>query len=157
DVLKVSGKTGIGVDELLAAIVARVPGPRVATGGVEGFTRALVFNSHFDTYKGVVVYVRMMEGTLRKGQKIRLLREGTEHAIIEMGQFRPSMTQCGELSAGQVGYFMAQIKTIADVHIGDTVTDALQPAVTALPGYKEPKPMVYSGLYPVNNNDFETL
>jgi GTP-binding protein LepA len=157
DVLKVSGKSGIGVEELLAAIVARVPSPRSATGGVDGFTRALVFNSHFDVYKGVVVYVRMMEGTLRKGQKIRLLREGTEHEIIEMGQFRPSMTQCAELSAGQVGYFMAQIKDIADVHIGDTVTEALQPATTALPGYKVPKPMVYSGLYPVNNNDFETL
>src|SRR5262249_35753614 len=114
-------------------------------------------NSHFDTYKGVVVYIRIKEGTLKKGQRIRLLRGATEHEIIEMGQFRPAMTPCDGLSAGQVGYFMAQIKKIDDVHIGDTVTDALRPATTALPGYKEPKPMVYSGLYPVNNRDFEAL
>src|SRR5438045_4791847 len=85
------------------------------------------------------------------------MRGSTEHEVIELGQFRPAMTPCESLSAGQVGYFMAQIKTLSDVHIGDTVTDALRPAETALPGYKEPKPMVFSGLYPVNNNDFETL
>src|SRR5436853_2809778 len=85
------------------------------------------------------------------------MRGGTEHDIIELGQFRPTPTPCEELSTGQVGYLMAQIKTLSDVHIGDTVTDALRPAEVALPGYKEPKPMVYSGLYPVNNNDFEAL
>src|SRR5438045_6802989 len=85
------------------------------------------------------------------------MRGSTEHEVIELGQFRPAMTPCESLSAGQVGYLMAQIKTLSDVHIGDTVTDALRPAAEALPGYKEPKPMVYSGLYPVNNNDFETL
>jgi GTP-binding protein LepA len=156
DVLRVSGKTGAGVEELLRAIVMRIPSPRAASP--DASTRALVFNSHFDTYKGVVVYVRLMQGTLRKGQRIRLMRGGTEHEIIEIGQFEAHGLRVGsELSAGQVGYFMAQIKTIADVHIGDTVTDALQPTGTALPGYKEPKPMVYSGLYPVNNKDFETL
>jgi GTP-binding protein LepA len=101
--------------------------------------------------------VRVREGVLRKGQRIRLLRAGTEHEVSELGQFRPGMTPCAELSAGQVGYLMAQIKTLDDVHIGDTVTDALRPADTALPGYKEPQPMVFSGLYPVNNNDFEAL
>src|SRR5436853_4497848 len=85
------------------------------------------------------------------------MRGGTEHDIIELGQFRPTPTPCEELSTGQVGYLMAQIKTLSDVHIGDTVTDALRPTAEALPGYKEPKPMVYSGLYPVNNNDFEAL
>src|SRR5262249_39019073 len=154
DVLKASGKIGLGIDEVLQAIVARVPAPK---GTADETLRALVFNSHFDSYKGVVVYVRIMEGTLRKGQRIRLLRGGTEHEIIDMGQFRPAMTACTELSAGQVGYFMAQIKNITDVHIGDTVTDALRPTQNALAGYKEPKPMVYSGLYPVNNQDFETL
>ncbi|HYT88803.1 MAG TPA: translation elongation factor 4 [Gemmataceae bacterium] len=154
DVLRVSGKTGLGIDELIAAIIARVPPP---PGKPDDPTRALVYNSHFDSYKGVVVYVRVKEGRIAKGQRIRLMRGGTEHEVIELGQFRPTMTPCTSLSAGQVGYLMAQIKTLSDVHIGDTVTDALHPATEALAGYKEPKPMVFSGLYPVNNNEFETL
>jgi GTP-binding protein LepA len=154
DVLQASAKTGLGVEEVLRAIVARVPAP---PGDPEATLRALVFNSHFDTYKGVVVYVRVKEGVLHKGERIRLMRGGTEHEVIELGQFRPGMTPCDELAAGQVGYVMAQIKTLGDVHIGDTVTDALRPAAEALEGYKEPKPMVFSGLYPVNNNDFEAL
>src|SRR5262249_7940598 len=119
--------------------------------------KALVYNSHFDTFKGVVVYVRVMDGVLKKGQRIRLMRGGTEYDVTELGQFRPAPTGCGELSAGQVGYFTAQIKNIGDVSIGDTVTEAADPAGAPLPGYKEPKPMVFSGLYPVNNNDFEEL
>jgi GTP-binding protein LepA len=154
DVRRASGKTGQGVEEIIQAIVQRVPAP---AGSPDDPLRALVYNSHFDSYKGVVVYIRVKEGTLIKGQRIRLMRGGTEHEIIELGQFRPTMTPCKELSAGQVGYFMAQIKTLSDVHIGDTVTDAFRPTLEALAGYKEPKPMVFSGLYPVNNNDFETL
>jgi GTP-binding protein LepA len=154
DVLGASGKTGQGVDEVIQAIIARVPPP---PGKPDDPLRALVYNSHFDSYKGVVIYVRLKEGRLEKGQRIRLMRGGTEHEVIELGQFRPAMTPCDSLSAGQVGYLMAQIKTLGDVHIGDTVTDAARPAAEALPGYKEPKPMVYSGLYPVNNDDFETL
>jgi GTP-binding protein LepA len=154
DVLRASAKTGLGVEEILQAVVSRIPPP---TGNPETPLRALVFNSHFDTYKGVVVYVRIMDGILNKGQRIRLMRGGTEHEVLELGQFRPNMTPCDELGAGQVGYLMAQIKTLSDVHIGDTVTDALRPGAEALAGYKEPKPMVFSGLYPVNNNDFETL
>jgi GTP-binding protein LepA len=154
DVLRCSAKTGQGVDEILQAIIERVPPP---AGSPEAPLKALVYNSHFDTYKGVVVYVRVKEGVLRKGQRIRLMRGGTEHEVTDIGQFRPAPTPCAELAAGQVGYFMASIKTLSDVHIGDTVTDALQPTETPLPGYKEPKPMVFSGLYPVNNNDFETL
>jgi GTP-binding protein LepA len=154
EVLRCSAKTGLGVDAVLAAIIQRIPPP---PGSPEDTLQALVFNSHFDTYKGVVVYVRIMEGTLRKGQRVRLMRGATEHEVMEVGQFRPAPTPCDSLAAGQVGFFMAQIKDISDVHIGDTVTDALRPAVTSLPGYKEPKPMVFSGLYPVNNNDFEVL
>lgn len=154
EVLRASGKTGLGVDEVLSAIIDRVPPP---AGNREAPLRALVYNSHFDTYRGVVVYVCVKDGVLRKGQRIRLLRDGTEHDILELGRFRPGMIPCDELSAGQVGYLMAQIKTLGDVHIGDTVTDALRPAADPLPGYKEPKPMVFSGLYPVNNQDFETL
>jgi GTP-binding protein LepA len=154
EVLRVSGKSGAGVDELFAAIIDRIPPP---PGSADRPLRALVYNSHFDTYKGVVVYVRIMDGALRKGQKVRLMRGATEHDVTEMGQFRPTPTSVDQLSAGQVGYFMAQIKDLGDVHIGDTVTDAANPSDQALPGYKEPKPMVFSGLYPVNNNDFEEL
>ncbi len=154
EVLRCSAKTGLGVDEVMAAIIDRIPPP---SGDPEAPLQALVYNSHFDTYKGVVVYVRIKEGVLRKGQKIRLMRGGTEHEVTDLGQFRPAPTACEELTTGQVGYFMAQIKDIQDVHIGDTVTDALRPTESALPGYKEPKPMVFSGLFPVNNNDFETL
>jgi GTP-binding protein LepA len=154
EVLHASAKTGQGVDAILAAIITRIPPP---PGQPDAPLRALVYNSHFDTYKGVVVYVRVKEGTLRVGQRIRLMRGGTEHIIAELGQFRPAPTACDQLSTGQVGYLMAQIKNLSDVHIGDTVTDALEPAQAALPGYKEPKPMVYSGLYPVNNQDFEEL
>jgi GTP-binding protein LepA len=154
DVLRVSAKTGLGIEGLLDAIVTRIPPPG---GDSETPLRALVYNSHFDTYKGVVVYVRIKEGTLRTGQRIRLMRGGTEHVVTDLGQFRPAPTPCTELSTGQVGYLMAQIKNLTDVHIGDTVTDALRPADTPLPGYTEPKPMVFSGLYPVNNQDFEEL
>jgi GTP-binding protein LepA len=154
EVLRASGKTGLGIDEVLQAIIERIPPP---SGDPSAPLKALVYNSHFDTYKGVVVYVRVMEGTLRKGQRIRLMRGNTEYDVTEMGQFRPAPTSCDALGTGQVGYFMAQIKNLSDVHIGDTVTDAANPTATALPGYKEPKPMVFSGLYPVNNNEFETL
>jgi GTP-binding protein LepA len=153
-VLHASGKTGLGVPEVLKAVVERVPPP---PGDLDAPLRALVYNSHFDTYKGVVVYVRIKDGTLSKGQKIKLMRSGQEYDVTEMGRFGPGMTPCDSLHAGQVGYFMAQIKGLADVHIGDTVTDARAPATEALPGYKEPKPMVFSGLYPVNNNEFEAL
>ncbi|MFO0927350.1 MAG: translation elongation factor 4 [Gemmataceae bacterium] len=154
EVLAASGKTGAGVDELIQAIIDRVPAP---PGDLDAPLKALVYNSHFDTYKGVVVYVRIKDGVLRKGQRIRLMRGGTEHEVSEIGQFRPAPTVCDQLVAGQVGYFMAQIKNITDVHIGDTVTDAVTATADALPGYKEPKPMVFSGLYPTNSNDFENL
>src|SRR5947209_90178 len=154
EVLHASGKTGQGVEEVLAAIIDRIPPP---PGDSAAPLKALVYNSHFDTYKGVVVYVRVMDGVLKKGMRIRLMRGATEHEVLEIGHFRPAPTVTGELGAGQVGFFMAQIKTLSDVHIGDTVTDAFNPTAAALPGYKEPKPMVFSGLYPSNNKDFEDL
>jgi GTP-binding protein LepA len=152
--LRASGKTGLGVPDVLSAIIERVPPP---PGDPNASLKALVYNSHFDTYKGVVVYVRIVEGAIRVGQKIKLMRANTDYTVLEIGQFRPGMVPCPELTTGQVGYFTAQIKNIQDVHIGDTVTDAATPTATALPGYKEPKPMVYSGLYPTNNQDFEDL
>jgi GTP-binding protein LepA len=154
DVLRASGKTGLGVSDVLAAIIERVPQP---PGSPDAPTKALIYNSHFDTYKGVVVYIRVVAGAIKVGQKVRLMREKTEYIVTELGQFRPGMVPCDTLTTGQVGYLMAAIKNIGDVHIGDTVTDAETPTDTPLPGYKEPKPMVYSGLYPVNNNEFETL
>ncbi len=154
EVLRVSGKTGVGVDELMTAIIDRVPAP---AGDPAAPLKALIYNSHFDTYKGVVVYVRLMDGQLKIGQRIKLMRTGREYVITDMGQFRPEMTKIEELGAGQVGYFTANIKNIEFVNIGDTVTDAFNPTAEPLAGYKEPKPMVYSGLFPVNNNEFEDL
>jgi GTP-binding protein LepA len=154
EVMKVSGKTGEGVDDLIQAVIDRVPAP---SGDTEAPLRALIYNSHFDTYKGVVVYVRMIDGNLKVGQKIKMMRAGREFTVTTMGQFRPHPVDVPELGAGQVGYFTANIKQIQDVAIGDTVTDSLHPATEAMPGYKEPKAMVYSGLFPVNNNEFEDL
>ena len=154
EVLAVSGKTGQGVDELMAAVIDRVPPP---AGDPAAPLKALIYNSHFDTYKGVVVYIRMIDGELKPGQRVKMMRTGREFVVTEMGQFRPAPTKVDSLGAGQVGYFTANIKAIADVGIGDTVTDALHPTAEPMTGYKEPKPMVYSGLYPVNNNEFEDL
>jgi GTP-binding protein LepA len=154
EVLKVSAKAAIGIEELMAAVVDRVPPP---PGDPAAPLKALIYNSHFDTYKGVVVYVRLMDGSIKPGQRVKLMRTGREYVVTELGQFRPGMEKTDELAAGQVGYFMANIKNIENVNIGDTVTDAFNPTAEALPGYKEPKAMVYSGLYPVNNNEFEDL
>jgi GTP-binding protein LepA len=154
EVLHASGKTGQGVDELIAAVIERVPPPPCTEGAP---LQALVYNSHFDTYKGVVVYVRIREGVLRTGQRIRMMRGNNEFIVSEMGQFRPVPTAVTELGPGQVGFFTAQIKNLTDVHIGDTVTDAAEPTAEALSGYKEPQQVVFSGLYPSNNNDFENL
>ncbi|MBL8866706.1 MAG: elongation factor 4 [Planctomycetia bacterium] len=154
EVLKCSAKAGLGIEELMAAVIDRVPAP---AGKPDEPLKALIYNSHFDTYKGVVVYIRMIDGSLKPGQRIKLMRTGREYVVTEMGQFRPEPTKIDELGAGQVGYFTANIKTIDDVNIGDTVTDAFKPTAEPMAGYKEPKPMVYSGLYPVNNNEFEDL
>jgi len=154
DVLAVSGKTGQGVDQLMTAVIDRIPPP---SGDIAAPLKALIYNSHFDTYKGVVTYIRMIDGELKPGQRIKMMRNGREYTVIEMGQFRPAATKCDSLGAGQVGYFTANIKGLEDVKIGDTVTDAFNPTAEAMAGYKEPKPMVYSGLYPVNNNEFEDL
>ncbi len=154
EVMKVSAKAGIGIEDLLAAVIERVPAP---SGSTAAPLKALIYNSHFDTYKGVVVYIRMMDGSLKVGQRVKFMRTGRESVIVEVGQFRPGMEKCDELAAGQVGYFTANIKNIENANIGDTVTDPFNPTAEALTGYKEPKPMVYSGLYPVNNGEFEDL
>ena len=154
EVLSVSGKTGAGVPELFRAIIERVPPP---PGNPEGPLRALIFDSKFDDYQGVVVYIRVIDGLLRPGQKIRLMAGETEHEVIGLGRFRPREVACDELGVGQVGYVTANIKRLSDVRIGDTITDAVRPATVALSGYKEPMQVVYCGLFPATHNQFEDL
>ncbi len=119
DVIRVSAKTGLGVPDLLAAIVERIPAP---TGDPLAPLQAMVFDSHYDEFRGAIIYVRLMNGQVHKGQKIKLLRKGTSHEVIELGQFVPTRRPCQQLSAGQVGYLICNIKSLEDVHIGDTVS-----------------------------------
>ncbi|MFC1758130.1 translation elongation factor 4 [Planctomycetota bacterium] len=154
DVVLVSAKSGIGAIELLDAIVDRVPPP---SGNPDADLQAMVFDSHYDKFRGTITYVRIMNGTVRKGDKVKLIRAGTTHDLIELGQFRPQRTACEELHAGQVGYLICNIKSIDDVHIGDTVCLANAIDVEPLPGYEEPKRMVYCGLFPSDGQDFEEL
>jgi len=154
DVLPASGKTGKGVPELLEAIVKRIPPP---TGNPDAPLQAMVFDSHYDEFRGAITYVRLMNGTVKKGQKIRFIKGGYVHEVLEIGQFAPHRRACPELKAGQVGYLICNIKSLNQVHIGDTITTAGEPAGVALPGYQEPKRMVFCGLYPSDGQDFEEL
>jgi GTP-binding protein LepA len=154
EVLWASAKTGSGVEEILEAIVERVPPP---PGDPGGRLRALIFDSVYDDYRGVIVYVRVVDGALRPGTAITMLGTGRSYTIEEVGRFVPKMSKLKELRTGEVGYLTASIKTIHDVKIGDTVTEKSSPATEALPGYREPLPMVFCGLYPTQNTDFEVL
>lgn len=154
DAVLCSAKTGIGIEDVLEAIVERVPAPQ---GDAEAPLKALVFDSKFDAYKGVVLYVRLMQGRLRKGMKIRMMATGAEFDVTEVGYFKPGIVNVDELEEGQVGFFAASIKNVKDARVGDTVTDANRPAEAALPGYRKATPMVYCGLYPVENSDYDNL
>ena len=154
DAVLCSAKTGIGIEDVLEAIVARVPAPQ---GDAEAPLKALVFDSKFDAYKGVVLYIRIMQGRLRKGMKIRMMATGAEFDVTEVGYFKPGIVNVDELEEGQVGFFAASIKNVKDARVGDTVTDANRPAEKALPGYRKATPMVYCGLYPVENSDYDNL
>src|SRR5208283_2159330 len=149
-----SAKEGTGTKEILEAIVRLVPPPK---GSAEAPLRALIFDSWFDNYQGVIVLVRVFDGTVRPGMKMRLMAAGKEYEIDKVGVFRPKMETVSLLSAGDVGYIIAGIKTVGDTKIGDTITDAARPAETPLSGYKEIKPMVFSGLYPFENIQYEEL
>ncbi len=153
-IIAVSGKTGEGVEELLQAVVDRVPPPQ---GEPEAPLRALIFDSFYDEYQGVVVFVRVVDGELRKGDAIRMLGSERTEEAMQVGIFRPNMVPCGDLSCGEVGYVTTGVKNIRDVRIGDTITQADNPADAALPGYREPKPMVYCGLFPQDSDDLPTL
>ena len=154
DAVLCSAKTGLGIEDVLEAIVERVPAPQ---GSSEKPLKALVFDSKFDAYKGVVLYVRIMEGRLRKGMKIRMMATGAEFDVTEVGYFKPGIVNVDELEEGQVGFFAASIKNVKDARVGDTVTDADNPADKALSGYRKATPMVYCGLYPVENSDYDNL
>jgi GTP-binding protein LepA len=154
EVLSCSGKTGLGATELLRAIVERIPPP---TGDPQAPLQAMVFDSHYDEYRGAITYVRVMNGTVRTGQKIRFIKAGTTHEVLELGQFVPQRRACEELVAGQVGYLICNIKSLGAVHVGDTVTIPGEGAAEPLPGYRAPQRMVYCGLYPSDGQDFEEL
>ncbi|HZL88928.1 MAG TPA: translation elongation factor 4 [Pirellulaceae bacterium] len=154
DVLQGSAKAGLGIPELLAAVIDRVPPP---SGDPDGVLQAMVFDSHYDDYRGCITYVRVMNGSVRKGQKVRFLRTGNVHEVVDLGQFVPGPRPCESLSAGQVGYITCNIKSLTMVHIGDTISIPGDNAAPPLPGYKEPKRMVYCGLYPSDGQDFTEL
>jgi GTP-binding protein LepA len=154
EVLSASGRSGEGVPELLRAIIDRAPPP---PGDPVGPLRALVFDSKYDDYRGVVIYIRVVDGRIARGEKIRLMQAGREYEVMELGRFRPRMSPCDELLTGQVGYCVANIKSMGDVTIGDTVCDAGRPPAGPLPGYNKPKPMVFCGLYPAQNSEYTQL
>lgn len=152
-----SAKAGIGIEEILEAIVARIPHP---AGKPENRLQALTFDSTFDTYRGVVIYTRMVEGTLKAGDPVKLMATNRSYEVKEVGIFRPQQPKFfaqPKLEAGDVGYVIANIKTSSEVKVGDTLTNSRQPATAPLPGFQEVQPMVFSGIYPINTADFESL
>ena len=154
EALLVSAKAGIGIDEVFEAIRDRVPPP---PGQPDQPLRALVFDSKYDSYRGVIIYIRVMEGTITTGDMVKFMRDGGQHEVLELGQFRPTMTVCDQLGPGQVGYLVTRIKELGGVRVGETVTGASQAADEPLPGYQEPQQMVFCGMYPTQATDFETL
>ena len=154
EIIQTSAKTGLGINELLEAIVKRIPPPSTDT---KSATRALIFDSIFDSYRGAIPYVRVMEGELRAGQKLSSFATKNEYEITEVGHFHLKRVKSNVLSAGDVGYVVAQIKNIKDLRVGDTITTSNNPASQPLAGYKEMKSMVFSGIYPVQNEDYDEL
>ncbi|MDY0960244.1 MULTISPECIES: translation elongation factor 4 [unclassified Sphingomonas] len=149
-----SAKSGIGIGDILEAIVKNIPAPK---GDAAAPLKAMLVDSWYDPYLGVVILVRVMEGTLKKGQQIKFMQAGTTHLIDRVGCFRPKIEQLTELGVGEIGFITAQIKDVAQARVGDTLTDAKKPTEQALPGFKEVQPVVFCGLFPVDANDFEKL
>ncbi len=151
-----SAKTGLGIRDILEAVVARVPAP-TPKGDAAGPLRALIFDSWYDSYRGAVVMIRVVDGVIRKGQKVRFMATGRDYEITEMGVFSPHPTAITELGPGEVGFVAGNIKSVTDTKIGDTVTDAVHPSTSALPGFKEVKPMVFAGIFPTDSAQYEDL
>jgi GTP-binding protein LepA len=149
-----SAKEGIGTRDILEAIVARVPQP---VGDTLKPLHALIFDSRYDTYRGVIIYIRVFDGEIVRGMRVQMMGTAAKFEVAEVGVFKPDFTPVDKLAAGEVGYIIANIRNIADARVGDTVTDAKNPATEALPGYKKAKPMVFCGFYPVNADDFHLL
>jgi GTP-binding protein LepA len=149
-----SAKAGIGIKEILEQVVHNVPAP---TGDPEQPLKALIFDSHYDPYKGVIVYVRVVDGSIRSGSKIKFMATGAVFEVIEVGAFMPRMGIVDELQVGDVGFIVAGIKNVKDTRVGDTVTDARNPATEPLPGYRKINPMVYCGLYPIESTEYNDL
>ena len=154
DALQVSAKKGIGIEEVLEAVVERFPPPPPAK---DKYARALVFDSKYDAFRGVVVYMRLFSGALKAGDKVRVMSSGEDYEIKEVGIFTPEMEKCSVLGEGSVGYVIANIKDASEIQIGDTLTNSKMPAPDPLPGFKEIHPMVFSGIYPVETSDYEKL
>ncbi len=154
EIVPISAKMGQGIDELLETIIKRIPPP---TGDENNEFQALIFDSYFDPYKGAISYIRVVSGQVNKGDQIMMMASGKQFEIAELGVINPYMLEVKTLKAGEVGYLAAGIKNVADTKVGDTITLAKEPAANPLPGYKEVKPMVYCGIYPLENTDFERL
>jgi GTP-binding protein LepA len=154
DAVMISAKTGLNIDGVLEALVTRLPAP---TGDADAPLQALLVDSWYDQYLGVVILVRIKNGRLRHGQRIRMMARGSVHSVEQIGVFRPKMTAIEDLGPGEMGYITAAIKTVADCNVGDTITDDRVPASAALPGFKPSVPVVWCGLYPVDADDFEKL
>ena len=154
DVLSVSAKTGRGIEDIFDAIITKMPAPE---GDANAPLRALIFDSVYDDYRGVIVYIRVFDGSVKVGDSIFMMKIGRTFEVAELGVFRPDMTRVDELSAGSVGYCTSNIRSIHDVHIGDTITVSKRRSTVALPGYRRPLPMVFCGLYPTDNTDFMPL
>jgi GTP-binding protein LepA len=149
-----SAKSGIGIDDILEAVVAKIPAPK---GDRDAPLEAMLVDSWYDPYLGVVILIRVMNGVIRKGQQIKFMIGGTEHLIDRVGCFRPKIEQLAELGPGEIGFITAQIKDISQTRVGDTITTVKNPAKGALPGFKEVQPVVFCGLFPVDAADFEKL
>ena len=150
----VSAKMGVGIDEVLEAVVQHVPAPE---GDADRPLRALIFDSFYDNYRGAICFVRVMEGSVRAGMRIRMMQGGVEFDVVEVGVFRPGYTPTDELLPGDVGYVAASIKDVRDTRVGDTITDAARPAEEPLPGYRQVNPMVFCGIYPTDGADYDNL
>src|SRR6185437_16051082 len=154
DALEISAKTGLGIDTVLEAIVHRLPAPK---GDHDAPLKALLVDSWYDTYLGVVVLIRVIDGTIRKGQRIRMMASGAAYELDRVGVFTPKLVDIGELGPGEIGFFTASIKEVADTNVGDTITDDRKPTAAPLPGFRPAQPVVFCGLFPVDANDFDEL